>query len=131
MHYTTIVLAFLGGGIAEALVAFAAHHLHPRKPQPITLDAETRELLEKHIAAHQMMSPGAQRAVADKYARPDIKMASDVVDILARRDDWNRPSDWQIEHGDGRAPRTKEQQAEYDERLRSAAPDWVREKGWA
>ncbi|MGZ6570505.1 MAG: hypothetical protein ACXVHB_06090 [Solirubrobacteraceae bacterium] len=58
----TYVLAFVGGGAAEALIAHALHHLVPRKPQRITLDDETRALLGWHRHMEHKAAVAEQRA---------------------------------------------------------------------
>ena len=32
-----LILAFIGGGITEALIAYAAHHIFPQKPQQVEI----------------------------------------------------------------------------------------------
>ena len=81
------ILAFVGGGLAEALVAFAAHHLHAPKPQVIQLDED--QLARIAELAKPDVSLGAQRALADmpNWQRPDIKLMKEILD--ARTPEWH------------------------------------------
>jgi hypothetical protein len=67
MQALPIVLAFVGGGLAEAIVAFAAHHLH--KPHDAGPPAWLHDLVEDAVTERVQ-----QRLLELDQARTDVPM---------------------------------------------------------